>query len=157
MRCESDVRFIPDSVFRNAGRTRAEVESVVINGCVACWRELQQRDLDRGGDGVLRGIAIALTRGRTLVTLHSDYHDDERRMSVSFRLSRPLPPDEDVVPLEVVGEWQRCEGGFLLRLHEWLESQQPCRSILPARCIRSAMSAFGGKADMPFCTANVCF
>jgi len=109
--------------------TRAELERFVTEGCVACWRLLARRDRQRGGDGVLRGTALALTDDRTLVTLHSDYHDDERRMSVSFRLSKPLPPDEDIEPGEVVGDWQRCEGGFLLRLHAWLEGRQPAPKL----------------------------
>ena len=105
--------------------TRAEVESVVINGCVACWRELQQRDLERGGDGKLRHTAITLTEQRCLIVVHADYHDDDLRMSAGFRLSEPLPDDDDIVPVEVVGDWRRCEGGFLLPLHGWLESQPP--------------------------------
>jgi len=48
-----------------------------------------------------------------LFAAHSDYHDDERRMSVSFRLPELLPPDEDDLELgEVVGDGRRCKGGF---------------------------------------------
>jgi hypothetical protein len=48
--------------------------------------------------------ALPSTKGRTLVTVHTDYHDDERRMSAGFRLPKPLPPDEDVVLGEVVDD-----------------------------------------------------
>jgi hypothetical protein len=105
--------------------TRAELENIVIEGCVACWRDLVQRDLERGGNGKLRDTAISLTEKRTLITVLSDYDDDQLRMSAGFRLPEALPPDEDVVPLEVVGDWTRCKGGFLLRLHGWLEKQPP--------------------------------
>jgi hypothetical protein len=104
--------------------TRAELETLVTERCVECWRGLVKRDLARGGDGRLRQTAIALTDERMLVTLHTDYPDDERRMSAAFRLPEPLPPDEDIERGEIVGDWQRCNGGFLVRLHAWLEDRQ---------------------------------
>jgi hypothetical protein len=79
---------------------------------VACWRDLIEQDKARGGSGGCATTAISLTKGRTLVTVHTDYHDDERRMSAGFRLPEPLPPDENVVLGEVVGDWRRCEGPY---------------------------------------------
>jgi hypothetical protein len=82
-----------------------------------------------GGTGELHDTAASLMRGRTMIAVHCDYHHDARMLSVWFMLPQPLPPDEDVVRGEIIGDWQRCEGGFLLRLHEWLEGRQPAPKL----------------------------
>ena len=82
-------------------------------------------DRERGGTGELHDTALSLMRGRTMIAVHCDYHDDDRTLTAWFKLPEPLPPDEDIAPVEIVGDWQRCEGGFLLRLHAWLEGRQP--------------------------------
>jgi hypothetical protein len=109
--------------------TPAELESFVIAESAAAWRDLIEWDKECGGDGKLRDTAISLTRQRTKITLHCNYSDDARMLSVWFMLPQPLPPDKDIVPVEIVGDWQRCEGGFLLRLHEWLEGRQPAPKL----------------------------
>ena len=102
--------------------TRDDLEKFVTEHCVVCWRDLIEWEKARGGSGKLCDTAISLTKGRTVVTVYSDYHDDELHMSAGFRLPEPLPPDEDVVRGEIIGDWQRCDGGFLLGLHRLLES-----------------------------------
>lgn len=105
--------------------TRAELESFVTERVINCWQALMQCDVERGGDGKLIKTAIALTEKRTCITLYSDYPDDERRMWLSFTLPQPLPADEDLERGEIVGDWQKARGGFLLRLHQRLEKHPP--------------------------------
>jgi hypothetical protein len=105
--------------------TPAELESFVIAESAVAWAALIEMDRERGGTGALHDTAISLMRGRTMIAVHCDYHDDDRTLTAWFRLPEPLPPDEDIERGEIVGDWQRCEGGFLLRLHEWLEGRQP--------------------------------
>lgn len=105
--------------------TRSELERFVTDRVIDCWRALMQCDVERGGDGKLVETAIALTKQRTCITLYSDYYDDERQMWLSFRLPEPLPPDPDIERGEIVGDWQKARGGFLLRLHAQLEKHPP--------------------------------
>ena len=110
--------------------TTAELESFVLAESAVAWAALVEMDRERGGDGKLRDTAISLTRKRTTITLHCDYSDDARMLSAWFTLPEPLPPDEDIERGEIVGDWQRCKGGFLLRLHAWLEGRQPAPKLL---------------------------
>jgi hypothetical protein len=80
----------------------------------------------------LSDTAVSLMRGRTMIAVHADFHDDDRTLTAWFTLPEPLPPDEDIVPVEIVGDWQRCEGGFLLRLHAWLEGRQLAPKLFAA-------------------------
>jgi hypothetical protein len=110
--------------------TRDELESFVIAESAHAWAALIEMDRERGGTGDLRDTAISLMRGRTMIAVHCDYHDDDRTLTAWFRLPEPLPPDADIVPVEIVGDWQRCEGGgFLGRLHAWLEGKQPAPKL----------------------------
>jgi hypothetical protein len=104
--------------------TPAELESFVLAESVHAWAALIEMDRERGGTGELHDTAISLTRRRTMITLHCNYSDDARMLSAWFMLPEPLPPDEDIERGEIVGDWQRCNGGFLLRLHAWLEGRQ---------------------------------
>ena len=87
-------------------------ENFIIGALSAAWADLIVQDRARGGDG-LRDMAITLTRGRTIIAVHSDFHDGDRTLSSSFRLSPPLPSRMR----ELV-----CE--FLMDLHEWVEGRQ---------------------------------
>ena len=107
----------------------ADLEKFIIAMSVDAWRDLIEMDKERGGDGKLRDTAISLTRKRTMITLHCDYSDDDRTLSSWFLLPEPLPPDNDIERGEIVGDWQRCNGGFLLRLHAWLEGGQPAPKL----------------------------
>jgi hypothetical protein len=64
-----------------------------------------------------------------MIAVHCDYFDDDRTLTAWFKLPEPLPPDEDIERGEIVGDWQRCEVGFLLRLHAWLEGRQPAPKL----------------------------
>jgi hypothetical protein len=64
-----------------------------------------------------------------MIAVHCDYFDDDRTLTAWFKLPEPLPPDEDIERGEIVGDWQRCNGGFLLRLHEWLEGRLPAPKL----------------------------
>jgi len=66
-------------------------ENFIIGALSAAWADLIVQDRARGGDG-LRDMAITLTRGRTIITVCSNFHDGDRTLSSSFRLSPPLPP-----------------------------------------------------------------
>jgi hypothetical protein len=109
--------------------TPAELQDFVIRESAAAWRDLIEMDKERGGTGELHDTALSLMRGRTMIAVHCDYHDDARTLTAWFKLPEPLPPDEDIERGEIVGDWQRCEGGFLLRLHEWLEGRQPAPKL----------------------------
>jgi hypothetical protein len=87
------------------------LESFIIGALSAAHADLIERDRERGGDG-LRDMAITLTRGRTIITVCSDFHDGDRTLSSSFRLSPPLPPSM----CEVLAE-------FLMDL-EWLAAPE---------------------------------
>jgi hypothetical protein len=82
-------------------------------------------DRERGGTGELHDTAVSLMRGRTMIAVHADFHDDEHTLTAWFTLPEPLPPDEDIELGEVVGDWRRCKGGLILRIHTWLEEQPP--------------------------------
>jgi hypothetical protein len=86
-------------------------ENFIIGALSGAWADLIVQDRERGGDG-LRDMAITLTRGRTIITVCSDFHDGDRTLSSSFRLS-PLPPSM----CELL-----CE--FLMDLHDWFEGRQ---------------------------------
>jgi len=101
--------------------TNAELESFVIDESAAAWAALIEMDRERGGTGELHDTAVSLMRGRPMIAVHADFHHEDRTLTAWFTLPEPLPPDEDVVLGEVVGDWRRCEGVFLLALHEWLE------------------------------------
>ena len=83
-------------------------ENFIIGALSGAWADLIVQDRERGGDG-LRDMAITLTRGRTIITVCSDFHDGERILTSSFRLSPPLPPSMREV---------LCE--FLMDLYEGL-------------------------------------
>ena len=110
--------------------TPAELESFVLAESAHAWAALIEMDRERGGTGELHDTALSLMRGRTMIAVHCDYHDDARTLTAWFKLPEPLPPDKDIAPVEIVGDWQRCEGGFLLRLHAWLEGRQPAPKLL---------------------------
>jgi hypothetical protein len=112
--------------------TPAELESFVLAESAHAWAALIEMDRERGGTGELHDTAVSLMRGRTMIAVHCDYHDDARTLTAWFRLPEPLPPDDDIAPVEIVGDWQRCEGGFLLRLHEWLEGRQAAPKLFEA-------------------------
>jgi hypothetical protein len=88
------------------------LESFIVAALSGARDDLAEQDRKRGGDG-LRDMAITLTRGRTIIAVHSDFHDGDRTLSSSFRLSPPLPSSMR----ELV-----CE--FLMDLHEWVEGRQ---------------------------------
>jgi hypothetical protein len=107
----------------------ADLERFILAESVAAWRDLIEMDRERGGTGELHDTALSLMRGRTMIDVHCDYHNDDRTLTAWFMLPEPLPPDEDIAPVEIVGDWKRCEGGFLLRLHAWLEGRQPAAKL----------------------------
>jgi hypothetical protein len=109
--------------------TPAELESFVIAESAAAWAALIEMDRDRGGTGELRDTAVSLMRNRTMIAVHCGYRDDDRTLTAWFKLPEPLPPDEDIERGEIVGDWQRCNGGFLLRLHASLEGRQPAPKL----------------------------
>ena len=109
--------------------TPAELESFVLAESAHAWAALIEMDRERDGTGELHDTALSLMRGRTMIAVHCDYHDDARTLTAWFKLPEPLPPDKDIAPVEIVGDWQRCEGGFLLRLHAWLEGRQPAPKL----------------------------
>ena len=84
------------------------IENFIIGALSAAWADLIEQDRERGGSGRLQDAAITLTRGRTIITVVSDFHDDDRRLTASFELSEPLPASMRE-PL--------CQ--FLLDLHQW--------------------------------------
>jgi len=69
---------------------------------------LVEMDRERGGTGELHDTALSLMRGRTMIAVHCDFHDDNRTLTAWFKLPEPLPGKRE----------------FLLELHEWLEGQQ---------------------------------
>jgi len=97
----------------------ADLEQLVIAAAIVAWRNLIERDRSRGGDGKLRDTAISLTPNPMMLTIHCDFSDDARTLSVGFVLPEPLPPPE----LENVND------EFLLDLHEWLEGRQPAPEL----------------------------
>ena len=58
-----------------------------------------------GGTGELHDTAVSLMRGRTMIAVHCDYHDDARMLCAWFTLPEPLPPDGDIERGEIVGDW----------------------------------------------------
>jgi len=82
------------------------LESFVIGALAAAWADLVAQDQQRGGSGRLRDPAITLTRRRTVITVHSDYHDEARTLSARLTLSPPLPR-------------RMCELLFESLMHEW--------------------------------------
>jgi hypothetical protein len=100
-----------------------DLQSLVCQLALNAWADLVQQDRERGGDGRLIDTALSLTQERRRVTLHASYSDDARMLSSSFLLPEPLP-DENLVRVERVGDWTRCEGGFLLGVLTWLQSAE---------------------------------
>ena len=90
-----------------------DLENFIMAEVAAASADLIAQDRARGGSGRLQDAAITLTRGRTIITVVSDFHDDDRRLTVSFELSEPLPAGMRE-PL--------CE--FLRNLHDWFEGRQ---------------------------------
>ena len=50
------------------------LESFIVAALSGARDDLAEQDRKRGGDG-LRDMAITLTRGRTIIAVHSDFHD----------------------------------------------------------------------------------
>jgi hypothetical protein len=93
--------------------TTAELESFVIAESAAAWAALIEMDRERGGTGELHDTAVSLMRGRTMIAVHCDYHDDDRTLTAWFKLPEPLPGRRE----------------FILDLHEWLEGRQPAPKL----------------------------
>jgi len=93
----------------------------------SAWQDLREQDRQRGGTGQLRDTAVSLTRGRTMITVHCDYHDDARMLSGGFMLPEPLSGMREPVP--------GVNGAFLLDLQEWLEGRQPPPKLFVAELI----------------------
>jgi hypothetical protein len=89
-----------------------DLENFIISALSAAWADLIEQDRERDGDG-LRDMAITLTKGRTIITVCSDFHDGDRTLTSSFRLSPPLPPSMCELLFE-----------FLVDLHDWFEGRQ---------------------------------
>jgi hypothetical protein len=89
------------------------LENFIIVESAAAWATLIEMDRERGGSGKLRDAALSLARGRTIIAVHSDFHDDNRTLTVWFELPQPLLPGMR----ELV-----CE--FMLDLLGWLEGRQ---------------------------------
>ena len=60
----------------------------------AARSQLQQRMIERGGDGTLFDIQCHLAEDRQTVLIYSDYGSDTSPM-VSFRLQKPVAGEED--------------------------------------------------------------
>jgi hypothetical protein len=110
--------------------TERELQSFICEAALNAWADLVAQDRLRGGSGKLHDTALVLTQERTRVTLHANYSDDARMLTSSFAPPQPLP-DETLIPIERVGDWTRCEGGFLLGVLTWLQSGE-CDGSEPA-------------------------
>jgi hypothetical protein len=95
-------------------RVREELESFVIAESAAAWAALIEMDRERGGTGELHDTAVSLMRGRTMIAVHCDYHDDDRTLTAWFKLPEPLPGRRE----------------FILDLHDWLEGRQAAPKLL---------------------------
>ena len=91
----------------------------IIAESAAAWADLIEQDRERGGSGKLQDMALSLTRGRTIIAVHSDFHDDDRCLTSWFKLPEPLPP----------GMRPLCE--FLTDLHDWFEGEAESAPKLP--------------------------
>jgi hypothetical protein len=97
--------------------TPADLERFILAETARAWADLLEMDRERGGTGQLQDTAISLTRNRTMISVHSNYHDDARMLTTWFTLPEPLPGGREPLP--------GVNGAFLLDLHEWLEGRQP--------------------------------
>ena len=89
------------------------IENFIMAEVAAASADLIAQDRARGGTGRLHDIALSLSQGRTVIAVHSDFHDGDRMLTSWFKLSEPLPADMRG-PL--------C--AFLRSLHEWIEGRQ---------------------------------
>ena len=89
------------------------IENFIIAEVAAASADLIAQDRARGGTGKLHDIALSLTQGRTVIAVHSDFHDCDRMLTSWFKLSEPLPAGMR----EPLGE-------FLRNLHAWIKGTQ---------------------------------
>jgi hypothetical protein len=94
----------------------ARLEKFVLAESAAAWQDLIEQDRERGGSGQLCDTALSLVRGRTVIAVHCDFHNDDRMLTASFTLPEPLPGGREPLP--------GVNAAFLPDLHEWLEGRQ---------------------------------
>jgi hypothetical protein len=61
--------------------TPADLERFILAETARAWADLLEMDRERGGTGQLQDTAISLTRNRMMISVHSNYHDDDRMLT----------------------------------------------------------------------------